>query len=125
MKKLKVFLKVVSYFLLFMVSLITILYIVMDYYFFNLKHLPEGELLIEEVSPTGIYTVRTYLNNGNATVASAVRGEVIAHEANERKRNIYWQYRIEESNVIWISDHIVSINGVELDVRKDEYDYRE
>lgn len=97
---------------------------VFNYFFFNIDRLPEGELLSEEVSPSGIYTVRTYISNAHSTVAPAVRGEVIYHHSYDSKRNIYWAYRIEEGNIEWISKHVVSINGKVLDVRKDEHDFR-
>ena len=74
--------------------------------------------------PTGDYTVLTYVSNGHSTVAPAVRGRVIYHNKNDNKRNLYWAYRIEEGEIVWINDHIVSINGMELDVRKDTYDFR-
>ena len=97
---------------------------VINYFFFNIDRLPDGELLSEEVSPSGIYTVRTYISNGHSTVAPAVRGEVIYHNTFDTKRNIYWAYRIEEGKIEWISKHVVSINGRVLDVSKDEYDFR-
>jgi len=116
--------KILGFILLFFIFTILFLVAVINYFFFNIDRLPDGEFLSEEVSPSGIYTVRTYISNPHSTVAPAVRGEVIYHNTFDTKRNIYWTYRIEEGKIEWISKHDVSINGRVLDVRKDEYDFR-
>jgi len=41
-----------------------------------------------------------------------------------KNRNKYWNYRCTNANIEWTSDQLVSINTVELDVKKDKYDYR-
>lgn len=124
LKILKGLSKVLGFILLFFILVILFLVAVINYFFFNIDRLPDGELLSEEVSPSGIYTVRTYISNSHSTVAPAVRGEVIYHNTFDTKRNIYWAYRIEEGKIEWISKHVVSINGRVLDVRKDDYDFR-
>ncbi|MBU0904544.1 MAG: DUF5412 domain-containing protein [Firmicutes bacterium] len=124
MKILKGLSKILGFILLFFILAILFLVAVINYFFFNIDRLPKGELLSEEVSPSGIYTVRTYISNAHSTVAPAVRGEVIYHNTFDTNRNIYWAYRIEEGKIEWISKHVVSINGRILDVRKDEYDFR-
>lgn len=117
-------LKVAGYFILLFGSLIFGIVLIVNHLFFNIDRVPKGDLLAEEVSPTGAYTVLTYVSNGHSTVAPAVRGEVIYHNKNDNKRNLYWAYRIEAGEIEWINEHIVSINGMELDVRKDTYDFR-
>jgi len=124
LKILKGLSKILGFILLFFILAILFLVAVINYFFFNIDRLPKGELLSEEVSPSGIYTVRTYISNAHSTVAPAVRGEVIYHNTFDTNRNIYWAYRIEEGKIEWISKHVVSINGRILDVRKDEYDFR-
>ena len=120
----KTFLKGLGYFVLLIGFLLFSLFLIINYLFFNIERVPEGELLAEELSPTGEYTVLTYVSNAHSTVAPAVRGEVIYHEKNSEKRNLYWAYRMEEGEIDWITEHIVSINGMELDVRSDTYDFR-
>ncbi|MHA6259251.1 DUF5412 family protein [Sporosarcina sp. CAU 1771] len=105
-------------------AILIILLLLVNYFFYNTNRLPEGELLTESVSPSGDYTVKAYLANGGATVAFAVRGEVIYHQKKEKKKNIYWAYRKEDAEITWIDEHTVSINGRKLDVRKDVYDWR-
>lgn len=89
-----------------------------------MHHLPNGELITEVTSPTGAYTVKAYVSESGATVADAVRAEVVFHKKKDKKKNIYWEYRISEANIIWIDDDTVSINNTALDVRKDVYDWR-
>lgn len=91
--------------------------------FYDIQRI-EGEKIIHEVpSPNGTYTVTAYLNNGGATTGYAVLCSVKANGQN-KERNIYWQYRCEEADIVWVDEHTVQINGVELNVRKDTYDYR-
>ena len=120
----KLTLKVTGILLAMIAGILLILFLVLNYFFFNINRLPEGEFLTAATSPTGDYTVKTYVSRGGATVADAVRGEVIYHQKKDKKKNIYWGYRESESEIVWITNEIVSINGMELDVRKDVYDWR-
>lgn len=107
-----------------LVGIIVILLLLFNHFFFSLHHLPEGEFLAEADSPNGEYTVKTYVSRSGATVADAVRGEVIYHQKNGKKKNIYWEYRESEAEISWIDETTISINSVELDVRKDVYNWR-
>lgn len=114
--------KVTSILLGIIAGIVLVLFLVMNY-FIN-HHTPKGDLLTETVSPNGNYTVNTYVIHGNATVANSIRGEVVYHNKKDKKKTIYKGYREEEAEVIWLDDHTVSINSIELDVRKDVYDWR-
>jgi hypothetical protein len=89
-----------------------------------IEWLPDGEFLTESQSPTGEYTVKAYVSMSGATVANAVRGEVVYHQKKDKKKNIYWGYRESTAKVVWIDEHTVSINDMVLDVHKDVYDFR-
>lgn len=117
-------LKVTGILFAIIAGIVLVLALTMNYFFFSMHHLPKGELLTEVESPGGQYTVKAYLTNGGATVSYAVRGEVVYHDKKEKKKNIYWQYREEKAEIVWLDDQNVSINGIELDVRKDVHDYR-
>ena len=94
-------------------------------FFFSMSGLPQGELIDSVESPDGSRTLNVYVFRGNATVAEAIRCEVVLSDRIiNRRRNIYWQYRQSEASIVWISDQKVSINGMLLDVEKDTYDYR-
>jgi hypothetical protein len=105
-------------------GIIIILLLAINHFFFSMSKLPDGEFLTEAKSPTGEYTVKAYVSMSGATVADAVRGEVVYHQKREKKKNIYWGYRESTADIVWIDEHIISFNGTVLDVRKDVYDFR-
>ncbi len=91
----------------------------------SIDNLPTGDLMGSYRSPDNLYTVKTYLCNGGATVDFAVRAAVSYNQIWYRwPRNIYWQYRCRDANVTWIDSKTVSINGKLLNVERDAYDYR-
>jgi hypothetical protein len=97
-------------------ALIFRLFITMDY-------LPKGDLMGSFESPGKTYVVNMYLTNCGATCAYAVRGELI-DSARSTKRNIYFKYKEERAEVTWLDADTVVINGIELDVPIDKYDWR-
>lgn len=56
------------------------------------------------------------------------RDHELCHSRGSRHRrgvkNIYWQYDETRTDVRWLSDEVVSINGVVLNIYEDIYDYR-
>ncbi|ERI09734.1 DUF5412 family protein [Aneurinibacillus aneurinilyticus] len=91
--------------------------------FYSMSNLPEGKFVKQVDSPDKSYAVRMYIVEGNATVATTVRGELLKNKKGTKK-NIYWDYRITDTNVKWVDPDTVSINGHKLDVEKDIYDFR-
>lgn len=85
--------------------------------------LPEGTLIAESLSPNGLYQVNAYLCDGGATVDQSIRAEVV-NVNNGKTRNIYWQYHAYDARIQWISEEIVVVNGITLNVLTDMYDYR-
>ena len=96
----------------------------MDYFFFGMEHLPKGELMETVYSPEESYKINSYLTDGGATVANSVRCEVVDISTGE-SRNIYWQYRCKIAEIEWIDEKTVNINGKELNVLTDSYDWRD
>ncbi|MFP7486262.1 DUF5412 domain-containing protein [Priestia filamentosa] len=92
--------------------------------FFDMNRLPKGEYLTEETSPNGKYTLRAYVSNGGATVAYAVRGELVFNDGYRRDKNIYWNYREDTANIKWLDNDTVVINGHTLDVPNEKFDFR-
>lgn len=105
-----------------MVVVIIAVYVI-QWSFFDIQRIKGQEILQEALSPDGAYTVTIYLNNGGATTSYAILGTVRNNETG-KVRNIYWMYPCEEMQVQWKDGTTVVINDVELDVRKDSYDYR-
>jgi Family of unknown function (DUF5412) len=91
--------------------------------FYNIERIEPGELIFEKTSPSGTYTVRTYLNNGGATVNYAVLGVLYSNEKNDSK-NIYWQYEESAGIIKWVDEDTVKINGEKINIPGGKYDYR-
>ena len=92
--------------------------------FFDIQRIEGQKIIQETTSPQGDYTVTAYLNSGGATTGWAVLGTVTHNETGKTK-NIYWQYECDKADIYWIDETTVSINGEELNVLKDVYDYRQ
>lgn len=93
------------------------------YLFFDISRIRGQEYLFSSSSPTGEYEIAVYRNNGGATTGYAYLC-VVTNNKTQRKRNFFWDYRIDGVNIEWLNDHTVSINGRKLDVRSDSYDFR-
>ncbi|WP_406687808.1 DUF5412 family protein [Rossellomorea vietnamensis] len=91
---------------------------------YNIERIEPGELISEKTSPSGEYTVKTYLNNGGATVNYAVLGVLFSNEKNDDSKHIYWQYEETAGEINWIDKDTVTINGQKINVPDGKYDYR-
>lgn len=91
--------------------------------FFDIQRIEGQEVIEEVISPNDNYTITAYLNNGGATTDYAVLCSVTDNQTG-KERNIYWQYHCSEAEIEWKDEQTVIINGVELNVLKDSYDYR-
>lgn len=92
-------------------------------FFYDIRHI-EGQEVIQKISsPSDTYTITAYLNNGGATTDYAVLCSV-KNNSTGKEKNIYWQYHCNKADIAWLDEETVQINGVELNVKKDTYDYR-
>ena len=91
--------------------------------FFDIQRIHGGVLMQEMPAPSGGSTVIAYSNNGGATTDFAVLCAVKDNQSG-KQRNIYWNYPCTDARGEWIDEETVVINGKELDVWKDIYDYR-
>jgi len=91
--------------------------------FFDIQRIDGEEIITTSDSPDSSYTVTAYLNNGGATVDYAVLCAVKNNKTG-KERNIYWNYHCQSADIQWLDDKTVSINGIELDITKDLYDWR-
>lgn len=91
--------------------------------FFSMDRLPKGELLSEHISPNNTYTIRIYRCNGGATVSYAIRGEMVEGD-NHKGKNIYWDYKIDDTVVKFKDDDTVIINNHEIELPNGHYDWR-
>ena len=91
--------------------------------FLDIQRINGQEYLNESTSPNGAYTVTAYLNNGGATVDYAVLGR-LKNNRSSKIKNIYWQYHCEKAEMEWVNNDTLKINGKELNVKDEIYDYR-
>ncbi|WP_400162674.1 DUF5412 family protein [Brevibacillus sp. TJ4] len=91
--------------------------------FYDLERIPRGELLAEQQSPDGMYTVRIYVSDAGATTSFSVVGELIDNESGEKK-TIYFQNKEHAALLTWLDRDVVLINGRALRVPDDVFDYR-
>lgn len=96
---------------------------VIHWAFYDIQRIEGQELLSESVSPDGKYTISTYLNNSGATTAYAVLCSVRNNQT-DKEKNIYWNHHCIEAKIEWNDEDTVTINGIELNVNEDTYDYR-
>lgn len=126
-KSIKYFIKrhpVLTAIMIFLTVVASLLAFIINWAFYDIDRIEPGEFLTEEESPEGEYTVKTYLNNGGATVNYAVLGVLHFNDSEKKPKNIYWQYEIEDSTVQWQDSDTVIINGISIDVPNGKYDYR-
>ncbi|GAB6152911.1 DUF5412 domain-containing protein [Desulfosporosinus burensis] len=95
----------------------------LNWAFLDIQRINGQEYLNESTSPNGAYTVTAYLNNGGATVDYAVLGRLMNNSSGKMK-NIYWQYHCEKAEMEWVNNETLKINGKELNVKDEIYDYR-
>ena len=89
----------------------------------GIQHIDGQDVIETSTSADGAYTITAYLNSGGATTDFAVLCSV-RDETTGKERNLYWKYHCYDADIHWLSDTVVNINGIELDVSKDTYDYR-
>lgn len=95
------------------------------YFFYSMSRLPKGDYLNQYMSPNGAYTIKTYLCNGGATVDYAIRAELIKnYKKNNKPKNIYWDYKIDNATITWIGNDTVIINNHQINLPNGSYDWR-
>lgn len=76
-------------------------------------------------SPDKTYTLEAYTVNGGATVDYSIKVYSLNNNVLSGKTLIYNKYHEYDAKIEWINNDIVSINGVILDLSKNEtYDWR-
>ena len=91
---------------------------------FNSIFSQDKELISTTESIDGRYKVESYRINGGATTDYAVRcylkGDKILG-----KKLIYNDYHVDSASLIWIDNDTIWINGHEIDLPDEKYDFRE
>lgn len=64
------------------------------------------------------------MTNGGATVSYSVRAEIVFNDSKKKPKTIYWNYREDFATITRTDDSTVKINGHELNVPGEKYDFR-
>ncbi len=89
---------------------------------FVFSSLPSKTFLESSKSPDGTYELEAYDTSGGATVDFSVAVYLLKEN---RKICIYNGYHEKDVEIIWVDNSTVTINGITLDLSKDErYDWR-
>lgn len=100
-------------------------FFIRDSFFYNLEDIPEGKFLYSSMSPDPYqtFTVQFYVISEEDGPADGVRAVCINNVTRE-ERTIYWQTGVTNAMVTWDSNFVININGISIDVTKEEYDWR-
>lgn len=119
----KILLKVITI-VFAIVILFNMVFLIVDFFFYNIKTLPEGEFLFSSMSPNGEHTVKVFLVDAGNNLGKGIRGELFCVETGKTK-NIYWSINEDNAFVGWVSDTVISINGSSVNIDDDPYDWRD
>ena len=87
--------------------------------------LASEENISTSISPDKTYTLEAYKVNGSATVDYSIKVYKLSDTMLFGKTLIYNKYHEYDAEIKWINNDIVSINGIVLDLSKNEtYDWR-
>ena len=109
--------------LLIILAFVLLLFFGIYYLFFDINRIKGQELIDSQYSPNGDYELLIYRNNGGATTGYAILCEAI-YIPTGQKRKIYWEYNVDSATISWVTDYEVNINGIQLNIRYDVYDFR-
>ena len=109
--------------LLIILAFVLLLFFGIYYLFFDINRIKGQELIDSQYSPNGDYELLIYRNNGGATTGYAILCEAI-YIPTGQKRKIYWEYNVDSATISWVTDYVVNINGIQLNIRYDVYDFR-
>ncbi len=107
------------YILALAVTVVNLLFSVKNYLFPDIGDLPEGTLKTTAVSPSGKQKVNVYRVDNR--VGSGVRAELV--DASGSARNIFWQTDLENVDIRWDHEEIITFNGVPVSAEPDGAPY--
>lgn len=89
----------------------------------GIKGVPKGDLISELKSPNEKYLFRLYETTGDATVGFGRLGE-IENVKNHKRKIIYQNYPDDKSEISWVSNTNILVNGKTLNIKNDVYNYK-
>ena len=104
------------YSLALLVILVNSFFLIKDNYFINIESVPTGEFQYSNLSPDKATKLDVYFID--MPVGKSIR---ITETVNSNTRNIFWQTGVENVKIRWKDNSTVIINGIDLDLSKEEY----
>jgi hypothetical protein len=112
--------KKILYYVFYSLALIVILvnsfFLIKDNYFINIESVPTGEFQYSYLSPDNATKLDVYYID--LPVGNSIR---ITETVDSNTRNIFWQTGVENVKIKWKDNSTVIINGIDLDLSKEEY----
>jgi hypothetical protein len=112
--------KKILYYVFYLLALIVILvnsfFLIKDNYFINIESVPTGEFQYSDLSPDNATKLDVYYID--LPVGNSIR---ITETVDSNTRNIFWQTGVENVKIKWKDNSTVIINGIDLDLSKEEY----
>jgi Na+-transporting methylmalonyl-CoA/oxaloacetate decarboxylase gamma subunit len=104
--------------------LVTVLMAALVFYFlfFDISRMSGGKVISKVMSPNHKSTIVCYLHEA-ALSSDAVRCQ-LQRDTYGLSRNIYWDYPVFKADVRWTDDHNVIINGHQINIAFQTYDWR-
>jgi hypothetical protein len=90
---------------------------------FDIDRLPKEDFVSQVTSPDSTYTIKAYISSGGATTDFAVLGELNFNKEKRKPKNIYWNYPEQKAKIKWIYENTFVINGHELTLPQESFDY--
>ena len=114
----------VRIFYLFIIIIVVIVgvYLTQIYWISKSQNNSNETYLLTSESPDEEYLLKAYKTEPGATVDFSIKVYLVE---NKTRKLIYNAYHESYANIVWMNNDIVSINGIALDLSKEEtYDWR-
>jgi len=112
--------KGVFYYFFYGFALIVILvnsfFLIKDNFFINIESVPHGVFQYSDFSPDKSTELKVYFIE--LPVGNSVR---VTETKDSKTRNIFWQTGIEDAKIKWKNNNTVVINGIDLNLKENEY----
>ena len=103
------------YLITFIVMIVNAVYLVVGNTVVDINDVPNGDYVFTCASPNGKIELKIY--SVNLPIGDAVR---VTKTVNGKTENIFWQTKTTQTDVYWLDNEVVSINGIKLEIKKGE-----
>ncbi|MBR7071960.1 MAG: hypothetical protein IKI29_07375 [Clostridia bacterium] len=101
------------YILAVILVLCNLIFCMRDSFIIRIDDLPAGVKTAQSVSPNGTRVLNVYTVDNSFGTAVRV---ALQKNGNAKEQNIYWQVKTDRSQIEWMDENNVSINGVVVNI---------